>query len=206
MAKNRRVLTAYKVFFGLLGLSAIVTEIVVLVARGTFNPVNFFSFFTIQTNALVCITFFLSAIFFQKKRASWLATLRAATTVYILIVGVGFAVLLSGVEGLVLSAVPWDNIVLHYIIPVVVLVDFMIDRPVLTTSFVKNTWWLLFPIAYAAYSLIRGRVSGWYPYPFLNPTIKGYGVVVVSIFGLAILGVLLVWGVSKLSNKPLRNS
>ena len=50
-------------------------------------------------------------------------------TVYILIVGIGFALLLSGLTDVDFTAVPWNNTVLHYVMPVVMLIDLLIDRP-----------------------------------------------------------------------------
>jgi len=59
--------------------------------------------------------------------------------------------------------------------------------------------WLLFPIVYAIYALVRGGLTGWYPYPFLNPDVSGASSVVTTIVGLFALGFALVWGVGKLS-------
>ena len=59
MLTNKKFLIGYKLAIGQLGLSAIVTEIVVLINRGRFNPVNFFSYFTIESNILICVAFFL---------------------------------------------------------------------------------------------------------------------------------------------------
>ena len=186
-------LIAYKLFFAFLGFSAIVTEIAVITERGVFNAVNFFSFFTIQTNMLVVATLLLSAIATaagMNKR--WLDILRAATTVYILVVGIGFAVLLSGLQDVMLTAVPWDNTVLHYIIPVAVLLDFIIDRPKKALRFMPSLLMIIYPLLYVTYSLVRGAMVGWYPYPFLNPATKGYGGVAITVLGLVVLGVALI--------------
>src|SRR5687767_167458 len=169
MIKNKNVLIGYKLFFGLLGLSSIIIEIATIIERGRFNPVNFFSYFTIETNILVFITLLVSAIAVAMGKNGKLDELRSAATVYILIVGIGFSVLLAGLECVVLTAVLWDNVVLHYIMPVAMLVDFLIDRPKRKVLFKKSLLWLLFPIIYVAYSLTRGALVGWYPYPFLNP-------------------------------------
>lgn len=202
MVKNKWLLISYKLFFSLLGFSAIVTEIATIVERGVFSPVNFFSFFTIETNILVFITLLVSAIALAAGKVTRILDIfRGAVTVYILMVGIGFALLLSGLENAVLTAVPWDNIVLHYIIPVAVLVDFIIDRPKHKLVFTKNLPWLLFPIVYVAYSLIRGLIVGWYPYPFLDPETNGYGGIAVTIFGLLVLELGLIWVVSRLSSK-----
>jgi hypothetical protein len=50
--------------------------------------------------------------------------------------------------------------------------------------------WLLYPAAYLVYSLLRGGLTGWYPYPFLDvPTI---GLARVLINGIALLVVFLL--------------
>lgn len=201
MIQNKKLLIGYKLFFGLLGFSAFVTEIATIVERGRFNPINFFSYFTIETNILVFMTLLLSAIAVAMGKNGKLDVLRSAVTVYILIVGIGFSVLLAGIDGITLTAVPWDNTVLHYIIPVAMLVDFLIDRPKRTLPFKQSMVWLLFPVIYVTYSLTRGALIGWYPYPFLDPDTKGYGVVAFTVMGLFVLALGMTWIISKLSGK-----
>jgi hypothetical protein len=201
MTQNKKLLIGYKLFFALLGFSAIVTEIATIAERGRFNPINFFSFFTIESNILVFVTLLLSAIAVAMDKNSKLDTLRGSVTTYILVVGIGFSILLAGIEGIALSAVPWDNTVLHYIVPVAMLVDFLIDRPKRKLLFKQSLVWLLFPIMYVAYSLIRGALIGWYPYPFLDPGTKGYGAVAFTVLGLIVLTLGLMWIITKLSGK-----
>jgi hypothetical protein len=40
--------------------------------------------------------------------------------------------------------------------------------------------WLIFPAIYLIYSLIRGSIVGWYPYPFVDATKLGYGKVALN--------------------------
>lgn len=133
------------------------------------------------------------------KSPKWLDILRSVTAVYILVVGIGFAILLSGLEGVVLTAVPWDNTVLHYITPLAVLLDFIFDRPRTKVQFKKSLIWITFPIVYVAYSLIRGAITGWYPYPFLNPHISGFGSVLLAVLGLTVVGIILIYIVTHLT-------
>lgn len=193
-------LISYKLFFALLGFSSIVTEMAVTMERGTFKAENFFSYFTIETNILVVIMLLMSAVAIAAGKSSKFDLLRSATTVYILVVGIGFSLLLSGMGDVALTAVPWDNVVLHYIMPVAVLADFMTDRPRRRLGFKKALLWLLFPIAYAIYALVRGGLTGWYPYPFLNPDVSGAESVVVTILSLFALGLALIWCVDRLSS------
>ena len=47
--------------------------------------------------------------------------------------------------------------------------------------------WLVFPILYCVYSLIRGPFVDFYPYPFLDPRLDGgYGRVVIFVVILAV--------------------
>ena len=197
MKKN--YLVGYKIFFGLLGFSAILTEIAVIWARGAFVPENFFSYFTIESNIIAVIAFLASAFFvFAGKKSARLDFLRGAATLYMIVTGIVFSVLLAGIEGIALTAVPWDNIVLHYIIPVAIAFDWITDPPSRRISFRKGLVWLVFPLAYLVYSLVRGPIVGFYPYPFLNPANGGYGAIALTSAIILIVGVVLVLIVTRI--------
>jgi hypothetical protein len=49
---------------------------------------------------------------------------------------------------------------------------------------------ILWPIAWAIYSLIHGAITKWYPYPFLDVNTHGYVRVIVN--AVAVVAVLLV--------------
>lgn len=191
---RRNCLILSKLVFGLLGFSAVVTEIAVLVERGAFSPVNFFSYFTVQSNIIAFTMLFTSAVALAKNSSSHgVAFLRGASTLYMVVTGVVFAVLLAGIDGATLTAVPWDNKVLHYIMPVVLLADWLVDKPAQPLRFKHALLWLFYPLVYVTYSLVRGIVVDWYPYPFLNPSTKGYAGVFVTSLGIALTGVLFVY-------------
>ena len=199
---KRNYLVAYKVFFGLLGFSAIVTELAVLGTKGILVPGNFFSFFTIESNIIAFIVFLISAFFvFAGKKSRKLDFFRGAATFFMIVTGIVFAVLLSGLEGVALTALPWDNVVLHYIIPIAVALDWIIDPPSRQISFRRGLLWLVFPLTYLAYSLIRGPIVQWYPYPFLNPANGGYGQIAVTSVLILITGITLVWIVTRIGKK-----
>lgn len=192
MKKN--YLAGYKLFFGLLGFSAIVTELATLVVEGNLNVANFFSFFTIEANTIAFIVFMISALFvFAGKKSERLDFWRGASTFFMVVTGIVFALLLSGLEGVRLTAVPWDNIVLHYLIPLAVVIDWVADPPARRITLRKSLLWLVFPLVYLAYSLIRGLIVGWYPYPFLNPANGGYAQIAATSFGILVLGVVLAF-------------
>ncbi len=196
--KHKQYILCFKIFFALLCLAAIVTEIVVLQARGTFNPYNFFSFFTIQSNIFAAVILLIAAYMYG-RRSPIVSFLRGASTLYMLMTGAIFAVLLSNIDPRLLTAVPWDNIVLHYMMPIVMLIDWIVDRPNPPVRLKHGLVWLTVPLLYLAYTLVRGSVVEWYPYPFLNPAVAGgyMPIVVVSLI-ITIFVLVSVWVIIRL--------
>ena len=117
----------YRLLFGLLTLVAVGVQFSVEFPKPNFNPVNFFSFFTILGNTLTAALFiFGSARSTTAPPSSNFDLLRGAVVLNMTLVGVVFSSLLAGLEALVL---PWVNVVVHYVIPGVVLADWLIDPP-----------------------------------------------------------------------------
>lgn len=169
---------------------------------------NFFSYFTIQSNIIVAVVFAIAAVI-QLRRGGreplWLDRVRGAATVYISITGAVYALLLSNID--VNTPLPWANVVLHYIVPIVTVIDWLLDLPERTIEFRPALVWLAYPIVYLAYSLIRGPIADWYPYPFLNPEPHGYGYVAVMSICVAIAAtifVAVVAGATRLPGRILR--
>jgi hypothetical protein len=182
---NKKLMSRARIAFGILGFSAIITELLVLVARGTFILENFFSFFTILSN-IMAVVFLIYYGISNNNQSTKVQAIRGAITLYMLMTGVIFLFLLSGLKGVELTAVPWDNIVLHYIMPIFVVLDWFINPPRKRISIKTVGYWLIFPITYVIYTLVRGSIVGWYPYPFLNPSHTSYVQVVTTSFIIAI--------------------
>ena len=73
-------------------------------------------------------------------------------------------------------------------------------KGLLVTLFILGA---LFPLAWVAYSLVRGALIDWYPYPFLNPAQQaGYGGVAVYVIAIASFILLVGAGVLALSRAP----
>lgn len=185
-------LSIIRTFFGLLALSSIIIEIIALLLDSSFKPANFFSFFTVLSNIAAATVFLYFGLQPKANSSRRAQLLRSAAALYMLMTGVIFAVLLADIPNVQLTAVPWNNIVLHYIMPTVVILDWVFLPP--KGIFVRlrtAALALVFPLAYVAYSLIRGAIVGWYPYPFLNPQASSYSTVFMTIAVLS-LGVIAV--------------
>lgn len=163
----------------------------------SYSALNFFSYFTNLSNLLAAIVLLLSVLLLSAPRLS-LDGLRFLSTTNMVVVGIVFAALLRNVD---LGALrPWVNMVLHYMMPVAMAMDWLIDPPRSRLTARHLVAALLFPSIYLGYTLLRGAALGWYPYPFLNPAnVGGYGGVALYALGifaafLAVGGALLVMG------------
>lgn len=158
-----------RIGFGVLTFSAVVTQLFtsILLER---SIVNFFSFFTIESNILAGALLLITGIYgLIKRRVDKLDFLRGAATLYMSMTGIIYLLLLSGNEVALQTTTPWVNMVLHYIMPVAMLVDWLATPPAKAIRFERALWWLAFPALYLIYSFIRGSFVNWYPYPFINP-------------------------------------
>lgn len=167
---------------------------------------NFLSYFTIQSNIIVAVVLAMAAVIQLRGPAPrWLDLTRGAATVYISITGVVYALLLSNID--VNTPLPWANVVLHYLVPVAMVIDWLLDLPERRIEFRSALVWLGYPLVYLAYTLIRGPMVHWYPYPFLNPDPHGYGFVAVMSVCVAIAAavfVVVAAGATRLPGRIIR--
>jgi hypothetical protein len=82
--------------------------------------------------------------------------------------------------------------------PIAVVVDWVANPPARTIGWSQARWWLVFPVVFVAYSLVRGAFVDWYPYPFLDHRevgsawgVAAYCVAIAALF-VALAG-LLAW-------------
>ena len=147
--------------------------------------VSYFSYFTILTNTLAAIVLTYAAdtrpssgraFFLQPWVASGIA-------VSIIVVGAAYSLLLRQLwqpEGLQWLA----NEVLHDVMPVLYALYwwFYVPKGVLRWSHVGL--WILYPLVYFAYILLRGHLLGVYPYPFVDVEKLGYAQTFINASGI----------------------
>lgn len=179
---NKRILwAALRIIISVVVVAAVITQLQHgIETNPNFNIANFFSFFTIQSNVVGALVMFISAFYLlANKWSPGLDSFRGAATLYMVITGVTYFLLLRGIEDQLQTPIPWVNIALHYAFPILILLDWLLSPLARKVLFSQTVAWLLFPIAYVVYSMIRGYYAFWYPYPFLNPLDGGYGKVIV---------------------------
>jgi hypothetical protein len=184
----RRGFGLLRIAAGLLVFASIATQIGDKLINDVFKPEEYFSYFTIQTSMGNIVVFIVGGILaLRTKRDPDLYTsVRMSMVAYSVVTAVVYAALLRNIppEGYV--GIEWPNEVLHVGIPIFIALDWLLapGRP-------KVAWptlWvsLIYPAAWLAFTLIRGAITLWYPYPFLEPDGPGgWGSVIAYILGIA---------------------
>lgn len=136
--------------------------------------IRYFSYFTILTNLLVAVCFS-SLMFPQSKNYRFfnLASVITAITVYILIVGLVYNLVLRSLwkpQGLQLLV---DNL-LHSVTPLLSLLYWFFFASVKNIYWQQTFKWILYPLLYLVFVIIRGTLSNFYPYFFIDVSKLGY--------------------------------
>jgi hypothetical protein len=152
-------------------------------------------YFTIQSNILVLVGALTLALRPDRDGRLWRV------------------VRLDGLTGIVVTALVFDLVLarrmhpigadrfadagLHYVSPVLVVLGWLLFGPRLRIGWSTVGWALVWPLSWLAFTFADAELTGWCPYPFLDPGEIGYpralvatGVLVA--LGLAVL-VMLRW-------------
>ena len=193
-----RYLALARPWFGLVAVLALLGVILQVVATAVFPPpltpvftshgaqvANVFAFFTILSNLIVGVAFgLLAADPHRTGRLAWVLVLDAV--VAIAVTGIVYNLVLAQVthpQGLHQVA----NVLCHMITPLVAVVGWLVfgprgllDRDVVLLSAV-------YPLAWLVFTLVRGAVITWYPYPFVDVVALGYARVAINCVVVAVL-------------------
>ena len=185
------ILTILRTALATLALTAIGRQLMLHIA-GSYSVLNFFSYFTNLSNLLAATVLLLCAFTTSSSNQRSIGLARYVSVVNMSVVGLVFAVLLRDVD--LGSLLPWVNLVLHYVMPVGVVLDWLVNPPALKLRSNSLFLALIFPAIYLAYVVLRGAATGWYPYPFLNPAnVAGYGGVAMYSLGITSTFFLASW-------------
>ncbi|PMV26096.1 MULTISPECIES: Pr6Pr family membrane protein [unclassified Pseudomonas] len=147
--------------------------------------VNFFSFFTVLTNtlAVVVLSYALVKRDSPAKRFFLAPGISSGIAVSILVVGLAYNLLLRHLwqpEGFQFIA---DEL-LHDVMPVLFFIYWWQCVPKGNLHLRHIAGWVIYPLVYFAYVLLRGDLLGQYQYPFIDVGTLGYPQVFVNAGGI----------------------
>ena len=147
--------------------------------------VNFFSFFTVLTNTLVAVV--LTHAWVQRPTAASRFFLgpvvSSGIAVSIVVVSLAYSLLLrhmwqpAGVQFVA------DEL-LHDVMPLVFVAYWWWCVPKGALRIRHIGLWVLYPIVYFGYILLRGHLLGVYPYPFVDVDKLGYALTIMNASGI----------------------
>jgi hypothetical protein len=188
--------TRFRIVAALAGWFGLVLQYWLVIA-GSIGPepvgrtINFFSYFTILTNLIAALAMTLPWLAPQSAAGQFFSrpSVRTSITGYmIIVIGVVFFILrhLQNLQG-------WDlvaDVILHYVTPVLFLIDWLFFVPKGTSKLRHMATWLAYPIAYLVWTVAHGAPTGFYPYPFLNVGELGFQRILANMAGLLVVFLL----------------
>jgi hypothetical protein len=172
----RRTFGVARILVAGVGVAALVGDFNYSLGSNPLAIGNFFSYFTVQSALIAVVVFVIGAVYGVRDHPDplWLDMVRVLATVWVIVSGIVFAVILveGSLRGLPVWS-PWSSQLLHFWIPGYAIVDWLIapgrDVPWRTVGLV-----LVFPVVWVVYTLARGSIVYWYPYFFLDPALVDF--------------------------------
>lgn len=174
-------------------------------STGLHLTVEDYVYFTNQSNLLMALVMLWGAATAFTRRPDPPSWLFGAVTLFLLITGlVSYFILDPSPPGEEIVALGLTKAeIVHRLTPVATTLHFVLMVPHRRLRVRDAAWWLLYPVAYCAFTTVRGVVSpsSDYPYGFIDVSELGYGGLLLNVLiygvGFFVLGLVVV-GVDRL--------
>ena len=188
---------------GAIGLAALGVQLGLRLGRGqSLGPAlwSMAGFFTILTNLLMTATMLTIAATGRRLPFGWMSMV----TLSMIMVGLVYHTILA--QHFSFSGLRWwVDMALHSILPALMLWFWLMETSRNDPRGGQPLWWLLWPAGYAVYALVRGALTGRYPYPFLNLDELGAGAVALNMAGMVAVFAALAYALNAIGQAmPLR--
>lgn len=215
--------TAARVWFGLTALTVLTGLVISIVATATGDggqfgsPVvatfNIFAYFTIQSNVIVGIISTLLALrpdraaprrpdgapsgrpdgISSERSATLFRVFRLDGLVMIVITAIIYHTLLAGLVDLH-GWSSFDNQLVHTVVPILAILGWLLFGPRRLITWRTLGLSVVYPILWVVFTLVRGAIGHWYPYPFIDAGQLGYGRVTLNVLAVTAGFLLLAAG------------
>ncbi len=175
MLKTSMGLGFLRIAMALVLFGSIFWQITDRVAHNLFRPTEYFTYFTITSCLLTGLALVLSGlrVLRNQDETKFLTLFRLTMTASMVIVGVIYNALLADAApdprdvGYDWPVLP--NQMLHTYMPILVLLEWLLTRTALPLKLKSAFWVLVYPLAWLAFAITRGFITGWWAYWFIDP-------------------------------------
>ncbi len=156
-------------------LYAVYWQISDRLSHNVFRPAEYFSYFTITSCILSGIVLLVAGlgVLRNKSEGKWLTIARLTMAASMVIVGVIYNLLLANQApdprdvGYEWPVVP--NLIMHTYMPIIIFLEWLITNTAFKLKLKQAFWVLIYPLSWLAFSLVRGSITDWWPYWFIDP-------------------------------------
>ena len=153
---------------------------------------TFLSYFTVLTNLLICMTLSFALTAPSSNLGKWSARpgVVAGIAASITFVALSYHFLLRNTWN-PQGAQRLADVLLHYAVPALYVLHWWLNCAKNGLRWTYPLLWSAYPALYLVYSLIRGRIIGSYPYPFIDAGNLGYARLLLNALGLLLVFIAL---------------
>jgi hypothetical protein len=175
----KAVIGSLRLALGLGLLGSVVWQVTDRLANNVFRPGEYFAYFSIVSAIVAGALSLYSAyiLFSSKEETKFHNIARLSLTAAMVIVGVVYHALLADAAGDVRDAgYVWPilpNQIIHTYAPILIVVDYLISLRSPKLRLRASLWVAIFPLAWLGFSVVRGLITNWWPYWFINPNEEG---------------------------------
>jgi hypothetical protein len=201
-------LVSLRLVTGLGLIGSVIWQVTDRTLNNNFRPFEYFAYFSIVSAILAGSLLILTGIRLIRELAEnkWVEIARLSMTVAMIVVGVVYHALLADVANDVRDGdYVWPvfpNEFIHTYGPVLIVIDYMLSNKEFKLRMRAAFWVVVFPLLWLAFSVVRGTITNWWPYWFINPNGEAGVVGMLSyIAGIAFFFIILgfaVLGLKKL--------
>ena len=201
-------LAALRLVIGVGLIGSVIWQVTDRIANEIFRPFEYFAYFSIVT-AIVAGLFLITTSFgllLDIEDTKWVEIARLSMAVALIVVGVVYHALLADVANDVRDGdYAWPvlpNQIIHTFAPILAAIEFLISIKAYRIRLRAFLLVAVFPLTWLVLSIIRGTMTNWWPYWFINPNGEA-GLFGMLTYIAAITVFFLVLGVSVLGAKQL---
>jgi hypothetical protein len=201
-------LAALRLVIGLGLIGSVIWQVTDRIANDIFRPFEYFAYFSIVT-AIVAGLFLITTSFgllLDIEDTKWVEIARLSLAVALIVVGVVYHALLADVANDVRDGdYAWPvlpNQIIHTYAPILAAIEYIISIKAFRIRLRSFLLVAVFPITWLVLSIIRGTLTDWWPYWFINPNGEA-GVIGMLSYIAAIAFFFLILGFAVLGLKKL---